>query len=134
MVWKVFPVPCYETCPYHLQPEGSVAVDRFKSLQKRNIIEPRQRVKYAACWLLSHSVWQIIHFSFSLRPYRRYKLKLKEKRSARYTGYCSAEGKHLCKYVQSHVDRSSLSTNHELASQTLSSNALMKFVKPIHGW
>ena len=28
-----------------LQPEGSLAVDRFKSLQKRNIIEPREVVR-----------------------------------------------------------------------------------------
>ena len=26
-----------------VQPEGSIALDRFKSLQKRNIIEPRER-------------------------------------------------------------------------------------------
>lgn len=27
------------------QPEGSVLMDRFKSLQKRNLIEPRERAK-----------------------------------------------------------------------------------------
>ena len=27
-----------------LQPEGSIAQDRYKSLLKRNIIEPRKRV------------------------------------------------------------------------------------------
>ena len=27
------------------QPEGSLAMDRYKSLQKRNMIEPRQFVK-----------------------------------------------------------------------------------------
>lgn len=28
-----------------LQPEGSVLKDRFKSMQKRNLIEPRERAK-----------------------------------------------------------------------------------------
>lgn len=31
--------------PPPLQPEGSVLRDRFKSLQKRNMIEPRERAK-----------------------------------------------------------------------------------------
>lgn len=44
-----------------LKPEGSVAMDRFKSLQKRNIIEPREPV----------------------RPHRKYKLKVLQKRCAR---------------------------------------------------
>ena len=33
-----------------------------------------------------------------------------------------------------HVDRSSLSTNHELALQTSLAILMMKFVKPICGW
>jgi nucleolar protein 53 len=28
-----------------LQPEGNIMTDRYKSLQKRNIIEPRERAK-----------------------------------------------------------------------------------------
>nr|XP_020442079.1 glioma tumor suppressor candidate region gene 2 protein isoform X2 [Monopterus albus] len=44
-----------------LKPEGSVAKDRFKSLQKRNLIEPRERAKFK----------------------RRYKLKYVEKRAFR---------------------------------------------------
>ncbi|XP_068172653.1 ribosome biogenesis protein NOP53 [Antennarius striatus] len=42
-----------------LKPEGSVLKDRFKSLQKRNLIEPRERAKFK----------------------RRYKLKYTEKRA-----------------------------------------------------
>lgn len=44
-----------------LKPEGSVLKDRFKSLQKRNLIEPRERAKFK----------------------RRYKLKYVEKRAFR---------------------------------------------------
>ncbi|KAM9853244.1 ribosome biogenesis protein NOP53 [Aulostomus maculatus] len=44
-----------------LKPEGSVIKDRFKSLQKRNLIEPRERAKFK----------------------RRYKLKYVEKRAFR---------------------------------------------------
>jgi uncharacterized protein (DUF342 family) len=44
-----------------LKCEGSLARDRYKSLQKRNIIEPRERI----------------------RSHRKYKLKVKEKRSKR---------------------------------------------------
>ncbi|KAL5463770.1 hypothetical protein EMCRGX_G032704 [Ephydatia muelleri] len=44
-----------------LKPEGSIALDRFKSLQKRNIIEPRERSRLK----------------------RKYRIKIKEKRSAR---------------------------------------------------
>jgi hypothetical protein len=29
-----------------IQPEGNIMTDRYKSLQKRNIIEPRERAKY----------------------------------------------------------------------------------------
>ncbi|XP_024117231.1 ribosome biogenesis protein NOP53-like [Oryzias melastigma] len=29
-----------------LKPEGSILKDRFKSLQKRNLIEPRERAKF----------------------------------------------------------------------------------------
>lgn len=35
-----------------LQPEGSVLKDRFKSLQKRNLIEPRERAKWEPLVLL----------------------------------------------------------------------------------
>jgi len=31
---------------FAFQPEGCLAIDRFKSLQKRNIIEPREVVRY----------------------------------------------------------------------------------------
>lgn len=44
-----------------LKPEGSVLKDRFKSLQKRNLIEPRERAKFK----------------------RRHKLKYTEKRAFR---------------------------------------------------
>ncbi|NP_001073415.2 ribosome biogenesis protein NOP53 [Danio rerio] len=44
-----------------LKPEGSILKDRFKSLQKRNLIEPRERAKFK----------------------RRYKLKYSEKRAFR---------------------------------------------------
>nr|XP_061781338.1 ribosome biogenesis protein NOP53-like [Nerophis lumbriciformis] len=44
-----------------LKPEGSIVQDRFKSLQKRNLIEPRERAKFT----------------------RRYKLKYVEKRAFR---------------------------------------------------
>ncbi|XP_061636881.1 ribosome biogenesis protein NOP53 [Phyllopteryx taeniolatus] len=44
-----------------LKPEGSILKDRFKSLQKRNLIEPRERAKFK----------------------RRYKLKYVEKRAFR---------------------------------------------------
>ncbi|NXV88332.1 NOP53 protein, partial [Calonectris borealis] len=44
-----------------LKPEGSVLRDRFKSLQKRNLIEPRERAKFK----------------------RRYRLKYVEKRAFR---------------------------------------------------
>ncbi|NXS86307.1 NOP53 protein, partial [Erpornis zantholeuca] len=44
-----------------LRPEGSVLRDRFKSLQRRNMIEPRERAKFR----------------------RRYRVKLVEKRSFR---------------------------------------------------
>ncbi|XP_029025979.1 ribosome biogenesis protein NOP53 [Betta splendens] len=44
-----------------LKPEGSVLTDRFKSLQKRNLIEPRERAKFK----------------------RKYKLKYVEKRAFR---------------------------------------------------
>lgn len=33
------------TCGPPFQPEGSVLHDRFKSLQKRSLIEPRERAK-----------------------------------------------------------------------------------------
>ncbi|KAI4877689.1 hypothetical protein NFI96_016765 [Prochilodus magdalenae] len=46
-------------CFFVLQPEGSVLKDRFKSLQKRNLIEPRERAKFK----------------------RKYKLKYVEKRA-----------------------------------------------------
>lgn len=39
-----------------LQPEGSVLKDRFKSLQKRNLIEPRERAKWEPLVLLSSDV------------------------------------------------------------------------------
>ena len=29
----------------NLQPEGNIAMDRFKSLQRRNMIEPRQMIR-----------------------------------------------------------------------------------------
>uniref|UniRef100_A0A2S2N3G7 Ribosome biogenesis protein NOP53 n=1 Tax=bird metagenome TaxID=1833763 RepID=A0A2S2N3G7_9ZZZZ len=44
-----------------LRPEGSVLRDRFKSLQRRNMIEPRERAKFR----------------------RRYRVKYVEKRSFR---------------------------------------------------
>ncbi|KAI3354524.1 hypothetical protein L3Q82_019035 [Scortum barcoo] len=48
-----------------LKPEGSILKDRFKSLQKRNLIEPRERAKFK----------------------RRYKLKYVEKRAFREITY-----------------------------------------------
>ena len=35
-----------------VQCEGSLARDRYKSLQKRNIIEPRERVRYVCVYML----------------------------------------------------------------------------------
>ncbi|KAM6326943.1 ribosome biogenesis protein NOP53, partial [Alca torda] len=68
------PPPRYEEPPLDLQlseelaeslrtlkPEGSVLRDRFKSLQKRSLIEPRERAKFK----------------------RRYRLKYVEKRAFR---------------------------------------------------
>ncbi|XP_042196721.1 ribosome biogenesis protein NOP53 [Callorhinchus milii] len=37
-----------------LKPEGSVLADRFKSLQKRNLIEPRQRAKFKRKYRLKY--------------------------------------------------------------------------------
>ncbi|KAM6226039.1 ribosome biogenesis protein NOP53 [Porphyrio hochstetteri] len=61
--------PCLEVqlsdelpdCLRTLKPEGSVLRDRFKSLQKRNLIEPRERAKFK----------------------RRYRVKYVEKRAFR---------------------------------------------------
>uniref|UniRef100_A0A3Q0R0Z1 Ribosome biogenesis protein NOP53 n=1 Tax=Amphilophus citrinellus TaxID=61819 RepID=A0A3Q0R0Z1_AMPCI len=41
-----FVVTCFPCNVATLQPEGSVLTDRFKSLQKRNLIEPRERAKF----------------------------------------------------------------------------------------
>ncbi|XP_043115847.1 ribosome biogenesis protein NOP53 [Puntigrus tetrazona] len=38
-----------------LKPEGSILKDRFKSLQKRNIIEPRERAKFKRKYKLNYS-------------------------------------------------------------------------------
>lgn len=70
-----------------LQPEGSVLKDRFKSLQKRNLIEPRERAKWEPLVVLFNeqidALLNIVFYNllFSYRFTRRYKLKYVEKRA-----------------------------------------------------
>lgn len=45
LVWACLLPPSTVCNVMPLQPEGSVLKDRFKSLQKRNLIEPRERAK-----------------------------------------------------------------------------------------
>ncbi len=66
-------------------------MDRFKSLQKRNVIEPRKLVRwvhvlqYCFCHkrLLPGVYQTMLLFVAFPRPFRKYKLKVKEKRTAR---------------------------------------------------
>uniref|UniRef100_A0A672L0U6 Ribosome biogenesis protein NOP53 n=1 Tax=Sinocyclocheilus grahami TaxID=75366 RepID=A0A672L0U6_SINGR len=46
---------CNNVCFFVMQPEGSILKDRFKSLQKRNIIEARERAKFKRKYKLEYS-------------------------------------------------------------------------------
>jgi hypothetical protein len=66
-----------------IKPEGNILTDRYKSLQKRNILEPRQKAKYDKNFTIFIKLEMLlIFFFFNQRRYHKFWKKRYEKKNA----------------------------------------------------